>query len=229
MKKIIIGLSLTTSLLLFGADETTTMGFLDTAVADSYELHDYSKKRLEDLSQSDAALQEYLTKLQSYETTLNEYATKIENAQFQNQEEAKEALESIEKLSGEVVALAKIGAYLSSHQADNANDSYIATLNSTNTTILRLSDDIGVMADRILLMAGEIGIMADRILETQRIQSTNLATTQKLVAYSMELTANQTANSTQSANANINSMQTQGVSSATQSSATMQTAPQGMH
>ena len=46
------------------------------------------------------------------------------------------------------------------------------------TAMLRLSDDIGVMADRILemadkilVMADNIGIMADRIIVTQQIQS----------------------------------------------------------
>ncbi len=58
-----------------------------------------------------------------------------------------------------------------------------ATLESSFSTMLRLSDDIGVMADRILemannilIMADNIGIMADRILETQLIQSANLQT-----------------------------------------------------
>ncbi|MEK6698602.1 MAG: hypothetical protein AABZ10_06095 [Nitrospirota bacterium] len=57
----------------------------------------------------------------------------------------------------------------------------ITTLQSSLAAMLRLSDDIGVMADRILemadkilVMADNIGIMADRILATQVIQSTNL-------------------------------------------------------
>jgi hypothetical protein len=51
--------------------------------------------------------------------------------------------------------------------------------------MLRLSQDIGVMADRILemankilLMADNIGAMADRILVTQQLQNTNIALTQ---------------------------------------------------
>lgn len=51
--------------------------------------------------------------------------------------------------------------------------------------MLRLSQDIGVMADRILemankilLMADNIGTMADRILVTQQLQNTNIALTQ---------------------------------------------------
>ena len=55
------------------------------------------------------------------------------------------------------------------------------TLQSSLATTLRLSDDIGTMAnrilemaDKILIMADNIGLMADRILTTQTIQSTNL-------------------------------------------------------
>ncbi len=51
--------------------------------------------------------------------------------------------------------------------------------------MLRLSQDIGVMADRILemankilVMADNIGAMADRILLTQQLQNTNVALTQ---------------------------------------------------
>jgi len=58
----------------------------------------------------------------------------------------------------------------------------LATLDSSLTSLLRLSDDIGTMADRILemadkilIMADNIGSMADKILATQVIQSNNLA------------------------------------------------------
>ena len=51
--------------------------------------------------------------------------------------------------------------------------------------MLRLSDDIGIMAnrilemaDKILEMADKIGEMSDRIVETQKIQSENLDLTQ---------------------------------------------------
>jgi len=52
------------------------------------------------------------------------------------------------------------------------NTDYVASM-------LRLSDDIGRMADRILDTEKEIGQMSDRILETQKIQSQNLALTQR--------------------------------------------------
>ncbi len=57
----------------------------------------------------------------------------------------------------------------------------LSSLQSSMATMLRLSDDIGVMAnrilemaDKILIMADNIGLMADRILATQVIQSSNL-------------------------------------------------------
>lgn len=56
------------------------------------------------------------------------------------------------------------------------------SLNTSFNSMLRLSDDIGLMAnrilemsDKILIMADNIGEMADRILITQMIQSNNLA------------------------------------------------------
>lgn len=56
-----------------------------------------------------------------------------------------------------------------------------ASMGASFITMLRLADDIGVMADRILemadkilIMADNIGLMADRIMETQVIQSNNL-------------------------------------------------------
>jgi len=69
------------------------------------------------------------------------------------------------------------------------SESLIAAGSSANTeyvrAMLRLSDDIGLMADRILemadkilIMADDIGDMADRILETQRIQGENVRLTE---------------------------------------------------
>ena len=65
------------------------------------------------------------------------------------------------------------------NSASDVNKEYIYAM-------LKLADDIGVMADRIGLMADrilfteeQIGIMSDRILETQRIQSENLKITEE--------------------------------------------------
>ena len=70
-------------------------------------------------------------------------------------------------LTGQIVALSSVTTS--------------TTLDASLTSMLRLSDDIGVMADRILemsdqilIMADNIGLMADRILATQIIQGDNL-------------------------------------------------------
>ena len=70
---------------------------------------------------------------------------------------------------------------LSAQMAVLASTTSLTALNDSLVSMLRLSDDIGVMADRILemsdqilIMADNIGIMADRILATQVIQSDNL-------------------------------------------------------
>lgn len=64
---------------------------------------------------------------------------------------------------------------------DLASTTSASTLDSSLTAMLRLADDIGLMADRILemadkilIMADNIGLMADRIVATQIIQSNNL-------------------------------------------------------
>jgi len=44
-------------------------------------------------------------------------------------------------------------------------------------SMLRLSDDIGTMADRILYTELQIGVMADRIIEFSKLQSDNINTT----------------------------------------------------
>ena len=69
------------------------------------------------------------------------------------------------------------------------SESILSTGSTVNSeyvrAMLRLSDDIGSMADkigdmsdRILVMADNIGDMSDKIVETQRIQSKNVSTTQ---------------------------------------------------
>jgi len=204
MKTKFIGISLLLSSLLF-ADTTTDI--LSTALSDAYDIHDYSKNKMETLANSDAAMAEYAQKVESYEAKMQEYLTKIENETFTTKEDAQKALDELNELSSQMVVLAKNVAYLASHQADNVNESYNNSIELTSKTILRLSDDIGVMADRILLMAKEIGIMADRILETQEIQSKNLAATQQLAQYAMTLTNGQ-VNATRESMRKQNSMTT---------------------
>ncbi|VAW97252.1 hypothetical protein MNBD_GAMMA22-2260 [hydrothermal vent metagenome] len=77
------------------------------------------------------------------------------------------------------IAIATIG--LTVQLAEIASSTSTSSLDSSLTTLLRLSDDIGLMANRILemankilVMADNIGLMADRIIATQIIQSDNL-------------------------------------------------------
>jgi len=59
-----------------------------------------------------------------------------------------------------------------------ANTEYIEAMLQLSKDIGEMADKIGKMADRILVMADKIGDMADRIVETQRIESQNVALTQ---------------------------------------------------
>jgi len=59
-----------------------------------------------------------------------------------------------------------------------ANIAYVEAMLKLSDDILEMADKIGEMADRILVIADDIGDMADRILVTQEIQSENLALTQ---------------------------------------------------
>lgn len=86
-------------------------------------------------------------------------------------------LVSLQDLSKTMAALSQGTMGLSAQLAAIAGTG----MESSFYTILRLSDDIGIMADRILemadkilLMADNIGLMADRILETQVIQNNNI-------------------------------------------------------
>ncbi len=84
---------------------------------------------------------------------------------------------SLQELSSTMAALGQGTMGLSSQLAAIAGSG----MDSSFSSMLRLSDDIGVMAnrilemaDKILLMADNIGLMADRILETQVIQNNNI-------------------------------------------------------
>jgi hypothetical protein len=224
MKKTLLSLSLLASSLLFGAEATYTE-FMNSAIQDSYELHNYSKAEMGTMLHSDAALKKYTNKLDAYEEKVSTFLEEQAKENFASKEDAKVALEELEKLSTQNVVLAKTVAYLASHQADNADKSYNSTIQAASKTILRLSDDIGVMSDRILLMAKEIGVMADRIVKTQEIQSANMLATQKLAKYAMALTDQEITTTRQKmqhrinsdmSNMHLNQMQIQQVQSAPQ-------------
>ena len=96
-----------------------------------------------------------------------------------------DALQALDDLSAVFVSMANASTGLSLDLATLNNTTDMLNISSGLTAMLRLSDDIGTMADRILemsdkilVMADNIGLMADRIIVTQQIQSDNLALTQ---------------------------------------------------
>lgn len=184
MKKTLLSISLIASTLLFGADNSTTTKFLDTAVEDVYDVHNSLKSKMDTLLNGDADLKEYSQEITAIESKISSFLENQAN-EFSSKEDAQKALDDLVQLSTQTTVLAKTMAYLASHQADNSNESYNNTIENTSKTILRLSDDIGVMADRIGEMADRIGVMADRIVKTQEIQSKNYNATLQLTKYAM--------------------------------------------
>lgn len=92
-----------------------------------------------------------------------------------------ELLVSFQTLSTVSSSIAKANLGLTVQIANIASATATSSLDSSLKAMLRLSDDIGLMADRILemankilIMADNIGLMADRIVATQIIQSDNL-------------------------------------------------------
>ena len=54
---------------------------------------------------------------------------------------------------------------------DKSTDVATAMMNNMTGLISKLSDDIGVMANRILSMEERIGLMADRIVKTEELMA----------------------------------------------------------
>lgn len=86
-------------------------------------------------------------------------------------------------LDGYVLAIDSLDAMTSS-----------TTLSASLTSMLQISADIGLMANRILemgdltlAMADNIGMTADQIIATQQLQSVNVATTQGSILAAQEL------------------------------------------
>ncbi len=105
-----------------------------------------------------------------------------------------EMLVPLQTLSAITASLTQSLVGLAGQVAVLSSFTSLSTLESSLTSMLRLSDDIGVMADRILemsdqilIMADNIGLMADRILATQIIQGDNL---QVIVDASLETQKN---------------------------------------
>ncbi len=96
-----------------------------------------------------------------------------------------QSLQTLDDISAELVKVADSSTALSLVITELNNTTEILQITAGLEAMLRLSSDIGKMADRILEMSGKIlimadniGLMADRIIVTQQIQSDNLALTQ---------------------------------------------------
>lgn len=91
-------------------------------------------------------------------------------------------LDSLDQLSALALSTSTDASYLSQQLRNLDELSTMFGYRTSLAAMLRLSDDIGTMADRILEMADRIlvmstniGAMADRILATQRLQNQNIA------------------------------------------------------
>ena len=99
-----------------------------------------------------------------------------------------DSLQAMDDISAVIVAMANNSKNLSLDLTTLNDVTDMLAISNGITAMLRLSDDIGVMAnrilqmsDKILVMADNIGLMADRIIVTQQIQSQNLALTQSSI------------------------------------------------
>ena len=95
------------------------------------------------------------------------------------------SLTSLDDLSSLSVTIADSARNISLDLNTISSGADLVEYQASLSAMLRLSDDIGTMADRILemankilLMADNIGVMADRILITQQLQNSNVALTQ---------------------------------------------------
>lgn len=91
-------------------------------------------------------------------------------------------LDALDQLSTLALAISTDASNLSGRLRSLDDVATLFEYRTSLAAMLRLSDDIGTMADRILemadrilVMAGNIGSMADRILATQRLQNRNIA------------------------------------------------------
>lgn len=97
-------------------------------------------------------------------------------------------LTSLASLSAAALRMANEAAQLSTQLRTVEGVQELFEYRSALSAMLRLSQDIGAMADRILemadrilVMADNIGLMADRILVTQQLQNANVALIQAAI------------------------------------------------
>lgn len=112
---------------------------------------------------------EYIdTKMAQYEVDTKNYIKTLTN-KLNDEGMSESMLLKTQELSKGLLSLANAVVNLSDKTGTNANESYLSTLDTLTSTTLRLSDDIGLMADRIGEMSDDIGTMADRIVETEKL------------------------------------------------------------
>ena len=104
-----------------------------------------------------------------------------------------DSLTALDDLSIISMGIASVLPVLSGDISAISTNADMADFQASLDTMLKLSDDIGTMADRILemgdkilVMSDNIGLMADRILLTQQIQSSNMALTQASILTTQE-------------------------------------------
>lgn len=81
------------------------------------------------------------------------------------------ATEDDPKRSGLLRGLVDNGSSMMGKAMDKGTDVAMAMMTHLSGLIAKLSDDIGLMADRILMMEERIGLMADRILKTEALMA----------------------------------------------------------
>jgi len=128
------------------------------------------------------------SQLGTLNTSLEDYTASIEALTAQLSAPlsvSSEDMSSLDDLSTLSRSLASEAVRLSWEMRDIQSIKDLIEYRSGLSAMLRLSDDIGAMADRILemadrilAMADNIGAMADRILITQQLQNSNIALTQ---------------------------------------------------
>jgi hypothetical protein len=91
-----------------------------------------------------------------------------------------------QKNAGMWKGLVKTGGDVMDKAIDKGGDLATAMMDQSAALISKLSDDIGIMADRILTMEERIGLMADRIVKTEELMA---KLTASLAAKELELPA----------------------------------------
>ena len=104
-----------------------------------------------------------------------------------------DSLDALDDLSIISMGIASVLPVLSGDISAISTNYDMTDFQASLDAMLKLSDDIGTMADRILemgdkilVMSDNIGVMADRILLTQQIQSSNMALTQASILTTQE-------------------------------------------